>query len=191
MHEALPYALAALLTPICMHRPAAILVPAYEGGHPDHDSCSFVGALARELTSLPVWEMPLYHRSVSDELECQRFLEPNGTEVTIRLTATEIANRSIMIAGYSSQLDLGAFIHSNVESFRPQPQYDYSEPPHEGALNYERWGWPISARQICEKFQGCMAEFQCARTQSERPALTNHIDSFALAEKGHIDGLQA
>ncbi len=187
LHERLAFALAALLTPICLYRPAAILVPAYEGGHPDHDACSFIGALAGEMTSLPVWEMPLYHRNLSDKLECRRFRELNGTEVKIRLSATEIANRSLMIAGYSSQLDLGAFIRSNVESFRPQPHYDYSRPPHEGTVNYERWGWPISARQVCEKFQECMTEFRCTNTHKNEEPFVWRMDTCVLSDT-QMDG---
>lgn len=191
LYNQLPFALAALMTPICLHRPAALLVPAYEGGHPDHDACSFIGSLAGELSLLPVWEMPLYHRTVADKLECQRFVELNGTEKKIILTTTEITNRSVMIAGYSSQLDLGNFIRSKVEWFRPQPRYDYSKPPHEGAVNYERWGWPISARQVCDKLQECLAEFRCTTAQGDGAPRPTHVDTYLLPENRQIHGPQA
>ena len=42
-------------------RPEAIATLAYEGGHPDHDSCSVLGARLGEQFGLPVWEAPLYH----------------------------------------------------------------------------------------------------------------------------------
>jgi LmbE family N-acetylglucosaminyl deacetylase len=42
-------------------RPEAIATLAYEGGHPDHDSCSFLGARLGERFALPVWEAPLYN----------------------------------------------------------------------------------------------------------------------------------
>src|SRR5580658_8087215 len=35
---------------------AALLTLAYEGGHPDHDSCSFLAAQLSKLTHLPCWE---------------------------------------------------------------------------------------------------------------------------------------
>ena len=43
-------------------RPEALATLAYEGGHPDHDSCSVLGARLGEHLSLPVWEAPLYSR---------------------------------------------------------------------------------------------------------------------------------
>jgi LmbE family N-acetylglucosaminyl deacetylase len=43
-------------------RPQAIATLAYEGGHPDHDSCSLLGARLGERFGLPVWEAPLYSR---------------------------------------------------------------------------------------------------------------------------------
>jgi N-acetylglucosamine malate deacetylase 2 len=43
-------------------RPEAIATLAYEGGHPDHDSCSLLGARLGERLRVPVWEAPLYAR---------------------------------------------------------------------------------------------------------------------------------
>ena len=46
-------------------RPEAIATLAYEGGHPDHDSCSVLGARLGEQFGVKVWEAPLYSRGVS------------------------------------------------------------------------------------------------------------------------------
>jgi len=43
-------------------RPEAIATLAYEGGHPDHDSCSVLGARLGEQFGVKVWEAPLYSR---------------------------------------------------------------------------------------------------------------------------------
>jgi len=43
-------------------RPEAIATLAYEGGHPDHDSCSVLGARLGERLVVPVWETALYAR---------------------------------------------------------------------------------------------------------------------------------
>ena len=45
-------------------RPEAIATLAYEGGHPDHDSCSVLGARLGEQFGVKVWEAPLYSRRV-------------------------------------------------------------------------------------------------------------------------------
>lgn len=189
LHERLSPALSALLAIVRRYRPHAILVPAYEGGHPDHDACSFLGALAGELAATPVWEMPLYHRDARGRLVCRRFRELNGTEIKIRLTTNELVNRSIMIANYSSQTDLGSFIDSNVERFRPQPQYDYTRRPHDGPANYEAWGWPITAERVCKNFRECMSQ---ARPLVGEPVSTavSEIDYSLLTEQLQTSELQ-
>lgn len=162
LHKSVPAAVLAMLALVEHHRPDAILVPAYEGGHPDHDTCSFIGSVVGRLTSLPVWEMPLYYRSPSGELVCQRFQSRNHTEVTLRLTMADFRNRGVLISTYASQTDLGQFLTSKVEHFRPQPRYDYTQPPHEGTVNYEAWGWPVSAVDLCCRFRQCAVTMGCA-----------------------------
>lgn len=135
------------------YEPEAVLVPSYEGGHPDHDVCSFIGATIRARLKLPVWEMPLYHRSEKGQLVCQRFLELNGTELELSLSPVEARTRDAMVACYRSQYDLADYVVEAVESIRPQPCYDYLRPPHPGIVNYEAWQWPISATQVCERFR--------------------------------------
>jgi LmbE family N-acetylglucosaminyl deacetylase len=44
-------------------RPEAIATLAYEGGHPDHDSCSVLGARLGGRLGVPVWEAALYSRA--------------------------------------------------------------------------------------------------------------------------------
>ncbi|HYG99794.1 MAG TPA: PIG-L family deacetylase [Terriglobales bacterium] len=165
LHRELSAALNAAEVIVRGHRPEAILVPAYEGGHPDHDACSLIGYLLGELYSIPVWEMPLYHRAASGRIVCQRFLDFDGTEVSIRYTRDEILNRSALIANYASQTDLGDFVHSRVEYFRKQRAYDYTKPPHDGVMNYEEWGWPITAAEVCLAFEHLLTDVE---VRSER-----------------------
>jgi LmbE family N-acetylglucosaminyl deacetylase len=139
-------------------QPNAILTMAYEGGHPDHDSCSL---LAQELGSelgIPVWEAPLYRRKRS-KLSVQEFLEPNWTEVVYSPTAAEIERKRAMCASYPSQGDFLQVFGVEREIFRPQKPYDYTRPPHGGELNYELWQWSMTGKQVSEKF----AAFQRAR----------------------------
>jgi LmbE family N-acetylglucosaminyl deacetylase len=44
-------------------KPEVILTLAYEGGHPDHDSCSVLGARLGRQFGVPVWETPVYSRA--------------------------------------------------------------------------------------------------------------------------------
>jgi LmbE family N-acetylglucosaminyl deacetylase len=157
LYRALPRAFAALTRVIMRHQPDTLLVPAYEGGHPDHDACSFLGSLARTHLGLNVWEMPLYHRSDQGALVTQRFRRNYGSERMLHLTRLELQRRQSMIHRYSSQRDLGRYVTAQVEYYRPQPQYNYSRPPHPGKVNYELWEWPITALEVCRAFEASIA----------------------------------
>jgi LmbE family N-acetylglucosaminyl deacetylase len=133
-------------------RPDALLVPAYEGGHPDHDVCSFLGHVVGARLHRPVWEMPLYHRSSSGDLVHQQFLDYNGTEVVVEPTRGELIKQQAMVAAYGSQSDLQQYLMARIECYRPQLAYDYSRPPHPWPLNYECWHWPMTGMDVSNSF---------------------------------------
>ncbi len=139
-------------------QPNAILTLAYEGGHPDHDSCSLLAQELGRNLGIAVWEVPLYRRN-RNELSVQEFLEPDGTEVMFSPTPSEIERKRAMCASYPSQGDFLQVFGVDREIFRPQKRYDYTRPPHDGKLNYELWQWSMTGEQVSEKF----AEFQKAR----------------------------
>lgn len=174
LHHVLPAAVSALDALVRRYRPHAILTPAYEGGHPDHDACSFVGSLIGDMHAIPVWEMPLYHRRKNGRMICQKFLDLDGTEVRVRCTASELLNRNALIMNYASQSDLGQFVKSRVEYFRPQRKYDYTKPPHHGTMNYEAWGWPISATDVSRSFERLLNPLD-TRPAAEQTALVNGV----------------
>ena len=134
-------------------RPEAIVSHAYEGGHPDHDTCSFIATqLARE-HNLPLWEFPLYHRSTDGVLVRQEFMVPVGTEVLLDVTLAELEIKKSMIEAHASQsLTLSEFSPA-IERFRPMFDYDFTRPPHVGMLNYEAWQWPVTGSQLVGAFQ--------------------------------------
>lgn len=152
LYRAIPDAALHLEEAIRLHRPEALLTLAYEGGHPDHDTCSFLAsALARE-HKIPVWEFPLYHRPRGGELTYQSFLQPEYDEVFLEVRPEELDIKRRMLAAYASQHPFLFEFDPAVERFRPQHAYDYSQPPHPGPLNYQVWGWHISGRQLCDAF---------------------------------------
>ena len=131
-------------------RPAAILSMAYEGGHPDHDSCCFLASVAAEQFDLPLWEMPLYQRA-NGSIEHQRFLDDvGGTEIDI--AREELVAKMNMFAAYDSQAEVLREFLPYVERFRPMKSYDFSQPPHAGVLNYEAWQWPMKGKDLCQAF---------------------------------------
>jgi LmbE family N-acetylglucosaminyl deacetylase len=136
--------------------PEALLTLAYEGGHPDHDTCSFLTWWISRKHVIPAWEMPLYHRSHDGVVVRQEFILPEGDEVLFDATVEEVRRKRAMMAEYGSQAETLALFNPAVERFRPQPVYDYARPPHPGILNYEAWQWPITGAQLVQAFHCCL-----------------------------------
>jgi len=150
-------------------RPRAIATLAYEGGHPDHDSCSLLGARLGWQFGVPVWEAPVYSREnagvvqaqVEDGREAtpcegtfrvQQFLCESGDEVVVEIDAGELQRKRAMCAQYASQGDFLETFDVRREVVRPQVKYDYTRAPHEGRTNYEQWHWWMSEPDVSAKF---------------------------------------
>lgn len=155
----LPQAMALLEKTIRKHHPQALLTLAYEGGHPDHDSCSFLGCMAGTELGIPVWEMPLYHRLHGQQF-FQQFVEEEGETMVLEISGEELERKLQMIACYKSQFDALPSFDSRRERFRPQRKYDYSKPPHKGKVNYEVWQWKMTGPEVAEEFSRYLAEWK-------------------------------
>jgi LmbE family N-acetylglucosaminyl deacetylase len=139
------------------HNVQAVLTHAYEGGHPDHDSCAFLGYLLGRNLELPVWEMPLYHRTKAGG-QAQTFVERNGRSVRVRVKASELETKRRMVDAHKSQnLALSPFDLA-VERFRPQAVYDYRRPPKAEVINYEAWQWRMEAVEVAAAFSALLSE---------------------------------
>ncbi len=150
----LPAAFEALRKVVKQRRPETMLTLAYEGGHPDHDACNFLGRQVADELGLPVWEAPLYFRRADNNVLLQEFHSSNGTEIDLIPTAEEQRRKRAMCEAYVSQKGVVGIFENNVrETFRPMAEYDYSRPPHSGVLNYEAWQWPITGQQVADQFQ--------------------------------------
>ena len=130
----------------------SLLTLAYEGGHPDHDSCSVLAAQLAKMASIPCWEASLYHRNADGSSVFQDFLQPSEDEVDVVPTAVEQERKREMCAAYSSQGDFLQRFDVAREIVRPQIKYDYTRPPHEGKTNYEVWQWSMTATDVCGAF---------------------------------------
>jgi len=132
-------------------QPAALLTQAYEGGHPDHDSCAFLTHILSLRTNLPAWEMPLYHRT-GDGGRFQEFISDHEESFPLELNARELHAKRRMIEAYPSQKLTLASFNLNVERFRPLARYDFFRPPEVEIINYEAWQWPVKATQVSDEF---------------------------------------
>jgi N-acetylglucosamine malate deacetylase 2 len=134
-------------------KPEAIATLSYEGGHPDHDSCSVLGARLGERLGVPVWEAPLYNRAGGDgKSRVQSFACENGTEALVEVTPRELERKRAMCAEYASQGEILRGFDAQREIVRPQARYDYSRRPHPGPVNYECWQWWMTADEVSAKF---------------------------------------
>lgn len=152
LYRSLPAAFAALSKIIADLRPECLLTLAYEGGHPDHDSVSFLAAQLGRGFSLPVWEMPLYHKTPAGGGIYQRFVEEHGEVVEHHVAGEELAAKGRMLGCYKSQFDSLPSFKAELERFRPQAAYNYSCRPHAGKLNYEIWQWRMTPEEVCSAF---------------------------------------
>lgn len=126
-------------------QPKFVFTHPYEGGHPDHDACSFavraaLTGLANEGMMPPaLMEFTSYHLR-NGVFEPFEFL-PNSDEPvhTKQLTDVERALKERMYACYPSQAHVLVKFPIGVERHRNAPLYDYTRPPHEGPLYYEQF----------------------------------------------------
>ena len=152
LYKSLVPAFAALSRIVEQFRPRCLLTLAYEGGHPDHDSVSFLGAQLARAHLLPIWETPLYHRDPSGQGIYQEFIEEQGEVIEHPIEGKGLAAKKRMLACYKSQFDALPSFRPELERFRPQVEYDYSRRPHEGKLNYEIWQWRMTPEEVCAAF---------------------------------------
>jgi N-acetylglucosamine malate deacetylase 2 len=131
-------------------RPGIVLSPAYEGGHPDHDSAAFAVAKAKAGLREPFRHMEyrLYHAAPDGTMDTKNFLPSPSSPVEIcPLSDAEQETKSRMFGCFQSQQRFLKEFRLEEERFRDAPKYDFSLPPHDGALLYELWGWGISGSE--------------------------------------------
>ncbi len=120
----------------------AVLTHSYEGGHPDHDAVAAAVALATRGSAIEVVELPFY-RCRNGRYAVQSFTPIEGIPIVeTRLTPEEAAHKLAMVACYPSQAALLGGYQPRVERFRPMPAYDFTRPPNDGEIDYEKLFFP-------------------------------------------------
>ncbi|HZE08601.1 MAG TPA: PIG-L family deacetylase [Gemmatimonadaceae bacterium] len=126
-------------------RPDIVLTHPYEGGHSDHDATAFAvhlacGLLRRDKAPAPiVLELTSYH-NYSGERRVFDFLPFLGSDVrTILLSDHERALKERVYGEFVSQIEVLKRFPIKIERFRTAPRYVFTEAPHEGVLDYERF----------------------------------------------------
>ena len=127
---------------------AAVVTHAYEGGHPDHDSCAL--AVARAGAALGVaapsaWEFAGYF-GVDGALHGNRFhSDPDRPETAWTLTAGERDRKARAFDAHASQRWILDNFPPGREALRRAPAYDFARPPPPGEAHYDRYGWALTS----------------------------------------------
>lgn len=130
--------------------PEVVVTHPYEGGHTDHDATAFAvhlacGILRREGIRPPaVLEFPSYHAREGEKV-VQEFLPHERADKGQRIVQLNEDDRALkqqMFDSFGSQRAVLDRFSTEFERFRPAPRYLFTMPPHEGQLNYERYGNP-------------------------------------------------
>ena len=130
--------------------PPAVYVPAYEGGHPDHDAVNLaVAVLRNRRPELAAREFPLYRRGPSGlnvQAPQPAAATSRGPFSVLPLDDEAVLLRRCLVRANASQL-LPSLLpllalawvagRGRAEPSRPLPAHDYAHPPHGGALLYE------------------------------------------------------
>lgn len=137
--------LAALLREL---RPVAVVTQPYEGGHPDHDATAFAAHAARRLLAgdglaPAIVEMASYHGGPG-RLVAGEFLPGDGEVIRMELSEAERAFKRALVACHRSQARTLSYLPVGAERFRLAPEYDFTCPPHDGPLWYERFDWGMT-----------------------------------------------
>lgn len=126
-----------------------VWVPAWEGGHPDHDATHLAGLFAARAASAPVRQFPLYHgKGLSGPwFRVLDAIAENGRSVALPAGPLVRLRSLTRCLGYRSQwksfLGLLPFMALRMLSRHPFVMQDArwertAERPHGGALLYER-----------------------------------------------------
>ncbi|WPB75997.1 PIG-L family deacetylase [Archangium violaceum] len=121
-------------------RPALLVTHPYEGRHPDNDSAAFMAHAAVALLARAGRTPPALLEMAPGFLPA-----PDGRPVTtVAFTEAECIAKRRMLACYASQARALESFPVGSEHYRAAPRYDFTRPPHEGALQYEDSGWRMT-----------------------------------------------
>lgn len=130
-----------------------VLTHAYEGGHPDHDACAFAVHAATALLSEqgrapPIVEMPLYREGEDGGWARLSFPDGGSRQVVLRLSDDERARKAAAIAAHASQRATLAGFGVADEVYRLAQRPDFTRPPNEGRVLYERYQWGMTGARF-------------------------------------------
>jgi LmbE family N-acetylglucosaminyl deacetylase len=135
------------------YKPDLVVTHSYEGGHTDHDATAFAVQCAWRMlqqagAKVPgLLEMTSYHLRTGDRTYFEFLPWTEGEVWTVTLTEDERELKREMFRRFRSQWSVLRRFPLQVERFRQAPAYDFTEPPHPGVLDYERFDVPLTPEE--------------------------------------------
>jgi LmbE family N-acetylglucosaminyl deacetylase len=126
-------------------RPLFVLTHPYEGGHPDHDATALAVHVAAG--GVPILEFTSYH-DAQGAIRTGEFLPGAAPVLTLTLDERQRRAKRAMLDCFRTQAATVAAFGVEAERFRMAPRYDFTRPPHEGLLYYERFDWGMSGERF-------------------------------------------
>ena len=159
-------ALDSLCTIARAYSPDVLLCHAYEGGHIDHDTCSFIAMHCAAALSLRRFEFPLYWEDESGKSIVQQFRDTGAVPVELTLRAREISCKEKMLSEYKSQPALVSAFPLATERIRAATYTDFTV-SHCRQYSYRSWcRTRLRSRALLKKF----ARFEAQQVSRRSPA---------------------
>ncbi|HEY8468031.1 MAG TPA: PIG-L family deacetylase [Longimicrobiales bacterium] len=156
--------------------PDLVLTHPYEGGHPDHDAIAFAARaalriLARDGAPCPaLLELSSYHAGPRG-IATSCFLPYAGHRPRVlSLDPAALLLKRRMLACHASQWRTLRWFTVAVECFRVAPPYDFTAPPHEGRLWYERYPLGMTAARWVRLARSALEDLQLDPTEGGEEA---------------------
>jgi len=131
--------------------PDAIVTHAYEGGHIDHDACSFLANHTAKALLIECFEFPLYWNNGPGRDVFQEFRNAQEGKIVLNLYEPEIAIKEKMLATYETQREIVATFSPHIEKFRPATGSDFGRPSW-NAYPPGNWRSRREARAVLRRF---------------------------------------
>jgi LmbE family N-acetylglucosaminyl deacetylase len=135
-----------------------VITHPYEGGHPDHDTAALVAhlAIAGQNRWIGLLEMTSYHARdglcvtgefLGAEPKAWDASDTRNGKSPFDLSEEDRDRKRQMLKEFVSQRPVLKHFPVDRELLRRAPNYDFSQPPHEGKLWYECMGWPMTGKR--------------------------------------------
>jgi hypothetical protein len=113
-----------------------------------------------------VLEMTSYHRRDNRRV-VHDFLPHKGADKERRELILDERMRDIkrqMYECFATQRSVIQNFTTEIEKFRPAPRYNFTRPPHEGELNYERFGDPYRGHRWRREAEDALARLRLRKS---------------------------